>query len=159
MNGEEEQGLKRRARNPVSGEEMEESSDDEDYQPEYEEEDYYDDEGDDEDAYGEEDDDADDASDATGSDLADVVPDVSEAMSDPLFRAMCNHMLEAAQAINKGLSGKNELDCETNLLVTEDAFSELQIWVWEHIWLPHKGFVNDELSETKSARSMPQMQV
>lgn len=66
------------------------------------------------------------------------VPDVTAAMTDPLFVAMANHMLAAAGAINEG-SGQ---------IVNRDAFEELQTWVWENLWLPRVGFGDNDYSDT-----------
>ena len=61
------------------------------------------------------------------------VPDLSAAVTDPLFVAMANHMLGAAHSINH----------DTGHIITRDAFEEMQSWVWENLWLPRVGFAED----------------
>lgn len=72
-----------------------------------------------------ENDDEDEGDENDESDGADEVPDVEDALKDPLFRQMCDHVLTAM----KQISG------HTNVKITADCFEAIQEMVWEHMWL------------------------
>jgi len=71
----------------------------------------------------------------------DDAPDLHIALEDPMFRAMCNFMLQAMQ----------ELVAGTNLVVTQEAFEALHDVLYEHVYLPRVGWADDETDPERAA--------
>lgn len=69
------------------------------------------------------------------------LPDMDQALQDPLFIAQVNYLLNAARSLHSG----------TELIVSQDAADLLAEWVYEHAWVPRKGFATDYDTDPSAA--------